>query len=50
MTNYERIKAMSAEEMATKIDNVVFANPYMAFPEDECAKEKWLDCKSAIKY
>lgn len=41
---------MSVEEMATEMANVVFANSYMAFPQDECAKEKWLACKSAIKY
>lgn len=48
MTNYERIKAMSAEEMATELSASSFGCLRCAYSTDECWDDRNLNCKDGI--
>mgnify|MGYP006895550932 CR=1 FL=1 len=48
MTNYERKKAMSVEELATELSASSLGCLYCAYTTDECLKDRNLTCKNGI--
>ena len=48
MTNYERIKAMSVEEMAMELLDNFSSFLYCAYTTDECLKDRNATCKSGV--